>query len=112
MSGIFGSLFTPFIQQRPICVMARCVLESLLDPHRINALFERTAQVQYTRELAFSTVVDLMGQVVLGIQPSIHAAYQAQAKTVGVSDQAVYDKLNHVELAATPMNVRCWIRCS
>lgn len=101
MSSLWGSLFTPFLAQRPVCVMARCVLENLLDPRRLNALFERTAKVQYTRELAFSTLVDLMGQVVLGIQPSIHAAYQAQAQAVGVSDQAVYDKLNHVELAVS-----------
>jgi hypothetical protein len=28
-------------------------------------------------------VVDLMGQVVLGVQPGIHAAYQAQAEKLG-----------------------------
>jgi hypothetical protein len=46
--------------------------------------------VQYTRAVLFSSVVDLMGQVVLGIQPSVHAAYQAQADQLGVSDQAIY----------------------
>jgi hypothetical protein len=86
--------------------MARGVLQNLLSPARIDALFERTAQVQYTRELMFSTVVDLMGQVVLGVQPSIHAAYQAQAEHIGVSDQAVYDKLNHVELGVSAELVR------
>ena len=106
MSLMFGRLFTPFVEQRPVCVMARCVLENLLDPKRIDALFERTAKSQYTRELLFSSVVDLMGQVVLGIQPSIHAAYQAQAQSLGVSDQAVYDKLNHVELGISAELVR------
>jgi len=86
--------------------MARCVLENLLDPQRLDALFERTAKVQYTRDLVFSSVVDLMGQVVLGLQPSIHAAYQAQAQELGVSDQAVYDKLNHVELGVSAELVR------
>jgi IS4 transposase len=86
--------------------MARGVLENLLNPERIDALFERTAQVQYTRDLVFSAVVDLMGQVVLGVQPSIHAAYQAQAEKIGVSDQAVYDKLNHVEPAVSAELVR------
>ena len=106
MSHLFGPLFQPFVEQRPVCVMARCVLEHLLNPQRLDALFERTAKVQYTRDLVFSSVVDLMGQVVLGLQPSIHAAYQAQAQALGVSDQAVYDKLNHVELGVAAELVR------
>lgn len=101
MSLTFGKVFRPFIEERPICVMARGVLENLFNPGRIDELFERTAEVQYTRELMFSSVVDLMGQVVLGVQPSVHAAYQAQAEKIGVSDQAVYDKLNHVELGVS-----------
>lgn len=106
MSLMFDRLFQPFVEQRPICVMARCALGNLFNPQRIDALFERTAKVQYTRELVFSSAVDLMGQVVLGIQPSIHAAYQAQAQSLGVSDQAVYDKLNHVELGVSAELVR------
>lgn len=106
MSLTFAKVFKPFIEERPICVMARGVLENLFDPERIDALFDRTARIQYTRELMFSTLVDLMGQVVLGIQPSIHAAYQAQAEKIGVSDQAVYDKLNRVELGVSAELVR------
>ena len=106
MSLTFGKVYQPFIEKRPICVMARGALQNLLNPERINELFERTAQVQYTRDLLFSSVVDLMGQVVLGVQPSIHAAYQAQAERIGVSDQAVYDKLNHVELGVSAELVR------
>jgi hypothetical protein len=106
MSPIFGRLFQPFIEERPIAVMARGILENLLNPEKIDVLFERTAEVQYTRELLFSSVVDLMGQVVLGAQPTVHAAYQAQAEKLGVSDQAVYDKLNHVELGVSAELVR------
>src|SRR3977135_3252371 len=98
MAMSLGKVFEPFVEQRPICVMARGVLENLFNADKIDALFARTAEVQYTRELLFSSVVDLMGQVVLGVQPSVHAAYQAQAVQLGISDQAVYDKLNHVEL--------------
>jgi hypothetical protein len=32
---------------------------------------------QYTRELLFSSVVDLMALVVTGVRQSLHAAYQA-----------------------------------
>ena len=106
MSQVFTALFEPFIQQRPICVMARMVLENLFNPQRLDALFNRTAKTQYTRELLFSTLADLMGQVVLSVQPSVHAAYQAMAQQVGVSDQAVYDKLNNVELDVSAELVR------
>src|SRR5437870_8455388 len=106
MTIALGKVFEPFVEQRPICVMARGVLENLFNADKIDALFARTAEVQYTRELLFSSVVDLMGQVVLGVQPSVHAAYQAQAAQLGVSDQAVYDKLNHVELRVAAALVR------
>jgi IS4 transposase len=51
-----------------------------------------------------------MGQVVLGVQPSVHAAYQAQAEKIGVSDQAVYNKLNQVELRVSAELVRDSVR--
>src|SRR5438105_15764061 len=98
---LLSSVFEPFVQQRPIGVMARAVLERLLDPHQIDALFAATAQRQYTQELLFSSLVELMSQVVLGIHPSVHAAYQALAERLPVGDQAIYDKLQHVELAVS-----------
>ena len=64
MAFAFGRVFQPFIKERPIAVMARATLENLLNPEKIDELFERTAEVQYTRELTFSSLVNLMGQVV------------------------------------------------
>jgi hypothetical protein len=106
MAMSLGKVFEPFVAQRPICVMARGVLENLFNADKIDALFARTAEVQYTRELLFSSVVDLMGQVVLGVQASVHAAYQAQAAQLGISDQAIYDKLRQVELRVSAELVR------
>src|SRR5205085_9198036 len=63
-------------------------------------------QQQYTHELLFSTLVELMSQVVLGIQPSVYASYRALADRIPVSDQAIYDKLQHVELAVSRELVR------
>lgn len=91
------SVFRPFVQERPVCVMARGVLERLWSPERLDELFERVAQVQYTREVLFSNLVDLMGQVVLNLQPSVHAAYQARQETLDASAKAVYDKLAGIE---------------
>jgi hypothetical protein len=99
-------VFEPFLAQRPICVMARAVLENLLDPQRLDALFERTAQQQYQKELLFSSLVELMSDVTLKIQPSVHAAYQSRRQDVKVSPTALYNKLDGVELAVSAELVR------
>lgn len=90
--------FQPFLEQRPICVMAQAVLENLFQPQRLDALFERVAQRQYTRTLLFSALVELMFAVVLCIEPSVYAAYRLRKQRLRVSDQAVYDKLDGMEL--------------
>jgi hypothetical protein len=54
--------------------MVRGLLEKVLCPQTLDDLFERSAKTQYTRELLFSTVVNLISLVVCGIHPSIHAA--------------------------------------
>jgi IS4 transposase len=103
---ILDTIFAPFVQERPICVMARGVLERLLDADRIDTLFEHTATQQYTRELLFSTVVQVMSEVVLGVQPSVHAAYQAHKEEIGVSTTALYNKLDRVETGVAAALVR------
>jgi hypothetical protein len=77
-----------------------------MNPVRINALFERTAEKQYTKELLFSTSVDIMAAVACRIHPSVHAAYQADIEGVGVSVRALYDKLAHTETALSEELVR------
>jgi IS4 transposase len=95
---LLAGVFQPFIEKRPVCVMARGILERLFDPQRIDALFAETAAVGYTRKLHFSTLVSLMGDVVLGVQPSVHAAFQAlEEQDATVSLTAVYNKLDRVE---------------
>jgi hypothetical protein len=61
-----GDVFERFLQQAPISVMFRALLERALDPDELNRLFEQTATTQYTRELLFSSLVDLMSLVVCG----------------------------------------------
>ena len=78
--------------------MARGVLETLCNADKIEALVARTAEVQSTRELLCSSVVALRGQVVRGVQPRVHAASQAQAAQLGISDHAISDTWRHGEL--------------
>jgi IS4 transposase len=94
---LLNSVFDRFVQESPVAVMVRGLLEHVLTPASVDALFEQHADNQYTRELLFSQVVDLMGQVVCGIYPSANAAYQKQRQHFTVSRTAVYDKLNGVE---------------
>jgi|LauGreDrversion4_2_1035121.scaffolds.fasta_scaffold4276739_1 hypothetical protein len=44
-------LFETSIENSPICVMARVILERIFDPGRIDDVFERTAKSGFTREL-------------------------------------------------------------
>ena len=90
--------FEPFVKKAPLCVMSRIALEGLFDPQRLDRLFERTAKRQYPRELLFSQVAELMLSVVLRVDDSVHSSYGARKKALGVSDQAVYDKLRCQEL--------------
>jgi len=47
---LLDTIFAPFVKERPICVMARAVLERLLEAQRWEDLCARTAERQYTRE--------------------------------------------------------------
>jgi IS4 transposase len=73
----------------------------MLGERSINALFERVAERQYTKDLLFSDLVGLMGDVVLQVEPSVHAAYQSRRETLKISTTALYNKLNRVEIGVS-----------
>jgi hypothetical protein len=95
------SAFTPFVEQAPFCVMTRLALEGLFLPQRLDDLFRDAAERQYKKELLFSQVVELMMSVVLRVEPTVHAAYKKRTDVLSVSDQAVYDKLQCMELGVS-----------
>lgn len=105
---IFGAVFEPFIKKCPVCVAARAVLERLMSPERMGELFNKTAVNGYAKELQFSTLVQLMGDVVLKVRPNVHAAFQAleQSGQMPVSRTAMYNKLNRIEPAVSAALVR------
>jgi Transposase DDE domain len=103
---VLDEAFDLFVKAAPATVLIRGVLENIFSAQRLNALFEETAQVQYTRDLAFSSVVRLMSQVVMRIRPSVHAAYRQQADQLGVSPKCVYDKLDGIEPGVSQELVR------
>jgi len=93
---VLDAVLSRFIEHSPVTVMAQLALGRALDPEWMDALFEKHRQRQYTRDLMFSTVVDIMAVVAVGLQPSVHAAAQAR-KDLPVSLAALYDKINKVE---------------
>ena len=93
---VMDTVLERFIEQTPITVMARLALQRALEPAWIDTLFEQHRQTQYTRELLFSTTVEIMSAVAVGLRPSVHAAAKA-CKDLPVSITALYDKINHTE---------------
>jgi hypothetical protein len=77
--------------------MAQALLERVLSDERLDACFENVAKKQYTRELLFSTIFDLMALVVTNELPSINAGYKARKAGIDVSITAVYDKFSRLE---------------
>jgi len=64
MSIALNPILDSFAERTPIPVMARSVLERCLNAQQLDAWFETVAEAQYTRNLLFSTVFDLMTEVV------------------------------------------------
>jgi IS4 transposase len=95
---ILDAVLERFVAHSPITVMAQLGLDRALDPSWVEELFEEHRGRQYQRELLFSTVVDIVALVALGLRPSVHAAARTR-QDLGVSLTALYDKLNRTEPA-------------
>src|ERR1700710_479083 len=94
--SVWPAVLARFEQHAPASVMARTALEHAFSPDWVDAVFEAERERQYARELLFSTVVELMTLVTLGLRPSLHAAAR-QRSDLPVSLASLYDKVNHTE---------------
>ena len=68
-----GQSIREVYEKAPVAVMVRGVLERVLNPGALDALYERAAVKQYTRELLFSNVVLISNE----FQPSESSALGA-----------------------------------
>jgi hypothetical protein len=103
---ILDPVFERFVTDSPLSVMARATLENVLPADAVDDLFDRTAVSGYTRELLFSTLVDLMALVVCGSAKNVQAAFTRLAERVPVTLKAVYEKLQNIELPVSAALVR------
>lgn len=98
---ILSKIFERFVERSPISVMAQATMVHALSNEALDTLFDEVTERQYTKELLFSTVVEVMGLAVSKIEPSVHAALQSVKDTLPVSLSAFYEKLNGTEPALT-----------
>ena len=89
---MFSEVFERFIQNRPVAVMVRVLLESFLNADQLDRWFDTVRQVQYTKNILFSSIVGLMLHVVCNIRPSVHSAYrhsEMEASVVALYGRAI-----------------------
>lgn len=103
---MLSSVFDRFVEKSPISVMSRGMMERALNPEQLDKWFEENADSQYTRDLLFSSVFDIMSQVVCGSRKSVNAAYQASKEDISVSIVSLYNKLNGIEVNTSAELVR------
>jgi len=103
---VLQGVFDRFAEQAPFPVMARLVLDRVFKPAKLDAWFEGVTQKQYTRELLFSSVFEVMSLVAFKAFPTVHAAYQKRRDEVGVSVTSLYNKLNAMETGTAGALVR------
>jgi hypothetical protein len=92
-----GDVFERFVAESPVSVMVRAVMQNAMSASALDEMFMRESEHQYTKELLFSTQVDLMSTVVLDTHQSVNAAFQAARRRIPVSVTSVYNKLNGIE---------------
>lgn len=103
---LLSQVFERFATKTPFAVMSRSLLERTLTPEALDALFDKKADSQYTRELTFSSVVDLMGLVVTSAFPSVRAAFLDKSCDISVSLTSLYNKLQGIETEVSAELVR------
>lgn len=101
---MFGEILQKFVKKTPIAVMVQGLMERLLNAEELDRWFGTARDRQYTKEIAFSSLIELMLQVVCKLSPSVHAAYRDSE--VGTSVVAVYDKLKRLEPSTAQALVR------
>lgn len=84
--------------------MVQGLLERLFNAEKIDAWFESVRDVQYTRNILFSSLVSIMLQVVCRAKDNVYSAYLNS--DISASRQAVYDKLKNIETKTSREIVR------
>lgn len=102
---MFSEIINKFANNTPITLMVHLLLTRLLDNASIDKWFETIRGTQYTKNILFSSVLNIMLQVVCRTRASVHSAY-INSTNVGGTIVALYDKLKCTELSTSRELVR------
>lgn len=106
MAVLAGEVIARFETRCPLTVQSRVLLEYALSEEKLNALFGDVAQMQYEKELLFSTTVTIMTDVVLTTRPSVRQACLARGGERPVSLTSVDNKLAATETTTSEALIR------
>jgi len=95
-----------FSEEAPAAMLFRGLFARVFSDKRMDQIFRDHKERQIESEIVFSSLIHLLTPVVSGGKPSVHASYQEREEQLGVSKQAVYDKLQGVEPAVSAALVR------
>lgn len=100
-SFLQNPLFQLFAAERPVATMAQVALRHLLDDDALLQVFQDHAVSQREQTIPFAALTQMMTSVVLSQEPSVNAAIKKKFKELTVSHQAIYGKLQRVEISTT-----------
>jgi IS4 transposase len=79
--------------------MTRAVAEFVVDDAWLTALFEQEAVTQYQRQITIDQLVQVLLDVVCGVQGSVRSAFLHRQDEIAASLSAFYGKLNRTDPA-------------
>jgi len=103
---VFEEVIKRFSQKAPAAVLFRSLFARVFSAEQLDRVFHDHKRRQVEGDLVFSALIRLLTPVVSGGKPTVHASYQELENEVGVSYQAVYDKLQGVESSVSAALVR------
>jgi len=93
-------------KKAPAAVLFRSLFARVFSDECIDRIFREHKQRQVDGDLLFSSLIRLLTPVISGSLPAVHSSYQEMEEEIGVSHQAVYDKLRGVETPVCEALVR------
>lgn len=102
----FEEIIDVFAEEAPAATLFCGLAKRVSSPARLDELFRDHKQRQVEGPLLFSNLIHLLTPVVTSKSRTVSASHRTQETKIGVSRQAVYDKLQGVECSVSEALVR------